>query len=496
MKSQSPQYLFLGLLVMLMTSMVFAQEMETETLPENPDSIDGKPVKSVYVIPIQGPIATPTLYIVRRGVKEAVANGVDVVVIDMNTPGGELQVTLEIMKILDRFEGDTITFINQEAISAGAFISVISKKIYMHPDGQIGAAEVVSGTGQDIPESMKRKLQSYINAKVRVYTEDYRYRGEVMTAMTDPDFELTVEGNVLSEKGKLLSLTAKEATRLYGEPPERLLADGIADDIDGVLEAAYGPGGYEIKEFEVTWSEEFAQIMQKIMPLLMGAGILLLFIEFKTPNFGILGGLGIALIAVVFLSNYVAGLAGYEAILLFVLGVLLLGVEVFLLPGTIIFAFLGIALILGSLIWSLADFWPKQDGIGFVIEWNSLLDAGSMVILSTVGAILALLLLWKTAPVRWLEDRLTLPEHSPSPSPVIAGGAIRASKGDKLPDQGSIGIVETALHPVGKVQIEGRYYEASTMLGEIRAGVKIRVVGYRSYALLVEPVDEKEEHAS
>ena len=202
MKSQSPQYLFLGLLVMLMTSMVFAQEMETETLPENPDSIDGKPVKSVYVIPIQGPIATPTLYIVRRGVKEAVANGVDVVVIDMNTPGGELQVTLEIMKILDRFEGDTITFINQEAISAGAFISVISKKIYMHPDGQIGAAEVVSGTGQDIPESMKRKLQSYINAKVRVYTEDYRYRGEVMTAMTDPDFELTVEGNVLSEKGK------------------------------------------------------------------------------------------------------------------------------------------------------------------------------------------------------------------------------------------------------------------------------------------------------
>ncbi len=508
MKRLFPRGFLLSTIIMMVVSPLIAenevQSMEETTAVEPVVSGAVESVvtsaadnlKSVYVIPIQGPIASPTLYIVRRGVKEAAANGVDVVVIEMDTPGGELQTTLKIMEILDRFEGDTITFINKEAISAGAFISVITDRIYMHPNGQIGAAEVVSGSGQDIPESMKRKLQSYVNAKVRVYTEDYRYRGDVMTAMTDPDFELTVEEEVLSEKGSLLSLTAREATTAYGEPPEKLLAEGIAEDVNGVLEAAYGDGGYEIKEFEITWSEEFAKVMQGIVPILLGGGMLLLFIEFKTPNFGILGGLGIALIIIVFLSNYVAGLAGYEAILLFVLGIVLVAVEFFILPGVIIFAFLGIALMLGSLVWSLADFWPNQDGFGVVVNWDALIDAGTLVVFSTSGAVLALVLLWKTLPVRWLESKLVMAEQSPNPSNVVLGGAIHSNPGDVLPDQGSIGIVETDLHPLGKVDIGGRYYEASSALGTIDKGTTVRVVGYRSYSLLVEPTGEEQEDNS
>ena len=507
MKRLFPIGFLFSTIIMMVESPLFAedevQSMEDTTAVETvvksavePAVTSAENSKSVYVIPIQGPISKPTLYIVRRGVKEAAANGVDVVVIEMDTPGGELQTTLKIMEILDRFEGDTITFINKEAVSAGAFISVITDKIYMHPNGQIGAAEVVSGSGQDIPESMKRKLQSYVNAKVRLYTEDYRYRGDVMTAMTDPDFELTIEEEVLSEKGSLLSLTAREATTAYGEPPENLLAEGIAEDVDGVLRAAYGDGGYEIKEFEITWSEEFAKVMQSIVPILLGGGMLLLFIEFKTPNFGILGGLGIALIVIVFLSNYVAGLAGYEAILLFGLGIVLVAVEFFVLPGVIIFAFLGIALMLGSLVWSLADFWPNQDGFGVVVNWDALIDAGTLVVFSTSGAVLALVLLWKTLPVRWLESKLVMAEHSPNPSSVVLGGAIHSNPGDVLPDQGSTGIVETDLHPLGKVDIGGRYYEASSTLGSVDKGTKIRVVGYRSYSLLVEPVPEEEEEES
>jgi len=153
------------------------EEAQTESEVDSPKSETDS--VGVYVIPIRGAIASPTLYIVRRGVKEAIENNVDVILIDMNTPGGALKDTLEIMKVLDRFPGETITFINNEAISAGAFISVITDRIYFTDDGQIGAAEVVSGTGQEIPEGMKRKLQSYINAKVRIYTEEYRYRGDV-----------------------------------------------------------------------------------------------------------------------------------------------------------------------------------------------------------------------------------------------------------------------------------------------------------------------------
>lgn len=491
MKTHSSHWFYCILLVATLINVAFAQEAEPEqqTEPQNEITEMREGSKSVYVIPVQGPIASPTLYIVRRGVKEAAANGVDVVLIDMNTPGGELGVTLEIMQVLDRFEGETLTFINNEAISAGAFISVITDRIFLTPDGQIGAAEVVSGAGQEIPEAMKRKLQSYINAKVRVYTEDYRYRGDVMRAMTDPNFELIVEGETLSTEGELLSLTAREAIQPYGDPPENLLAEGIANDIQGVLEAAYGAGGFEIREFEVTWSERFAQMMQRIVPLLMGAGMLLLFIEFKTPNFGLLGGLGIALIVIVFLSNYIAGLAGYEAILLFALGLVLLVVELFILPGFLIFGFLGIALVLGSLVWSLADFWPNPDGIGFVVEWDRVLDAGTLVILSSAGALLALVLLWKTAPIRWLESKLTVADNSPAPSPTVLGGAIHATEGAALPDIGAEGVVETALHPLGKVRIGNQYFEASAVLGSIAKGQRIRVVGYRSYSLLVESVD-------
>jgi len=490
-------FLFVTALMSFVCGPLLFAEAESEVIGESNTAVsdvnDTQPdVKSVYVIPIHGPIASPTLYIVRRGVKEATANGVDTVLIDMNTPGGELGVTLEIMQILDRYEGETITFINNEAVSAGAFISVITDKIYMHPDGQIGAAEVVSGAGQDVPESMKRKLQSYINAKVRVYTKDFRYRGDVMRAMTDPDFELTVEGKEFSKKGELLSLTATEATQTYGEPPETLLASGIANDVDSVLEEVYGKGGYEIREFKVTWSEEFAQTMQKIMPILMGAGMLLLFIEFKTPNFGIIGGLGIGLIALAFLSNYIAGLAGYEAFLMFGLGILMFAIELFLLPGTVIFAFLGITMILASLVWSMADFWPNPDGFGFVVNWDTLLNAGTTVVFSIAGAFIALILLWKTYPIRWLESKLMTQTQSPSPSAVISGGAIRAGLGDQLPDQGSMGVVETALHPIGKVEINGKYYEATALLGGIDKGVRIRVVGYRSYSLLVEPVESEE----
>jgi membrane-bound serine protease (ClpP class) len=252
-------------------------------------------VKDVYVIPVKGAIGKPTLYIVRRALKDAIDRGVEAVVLDMKTPGGELQTTLEIMEALDKFPGETITWVNNEAISAGAFISVITDRIYFSPDGQIGAAEVVSGTGQEIPEGMKRKLQSYINAKVRGYTEEYRYRGDVMRAMTDPDFRFEIEGKLLSDKGDLLSLTAKESVATYGSPPERLLGEGIVETIEELLDSRFGKGGYRIEPWEVTWSEELAMTMQNVVPLLLGLGVLLLVIEFKTPGFGLFGGLGIAL---------------------------------------------------------------------------------------------------------------------------------------------------------------------------------------------------------
>lgn len=479
---------FLSVSILLISTICANALAEEEPIRVgSPDEVTSE-VKSVYVVPIQGAIGKASLYIVRRGIKDAISAGVDVIVIDMNTPGGELGVTLEIMKMLDRFDGETITFINNEAISAGAFISVITDKIYFQPDGQIGAAEVVSGTGQEIAEGMKRKLQSYINAKVRVYTEDYRYRGDIMRAMTDPDFELTIEETEFSKKGDLLSLTAKEAIQEYGDPAEKLLAEGLAESVEALLTHAYGEGNYEVSEFETTWSEDLAKGMQGVVPILMGLGMLLLFIEFKTPSFGVLGGLGIALIIVVFASNYVAGLAGYEVILLFFLGVVLVALELFLLPGTVFFGFMGIAIMLASMIWSLADIWPTVEG-GFEWSWEPIIESAGTVLLSMAGSLVGLVVLWRFLPSK-VVSQLVSQNHSPEPDLVTVGGAIHSRQGAALPEIGSMGLVTHSMHPLGTVEIEGQYFEAIASLGAIDKGKSIRVVGHRDFSLLVEEYSE------
>lgn len=468
---------------------IIEQETATNDSSVLVETVESEEVAGVYVIPIQGPIGKPALYIVRRAVKEAIENDVDVILIDMNTPGGALDSTLEIMKILDRFEGRTITFVNAEAISAGSYIAIVTDSIYFVDDGLIGAAEAVSGTGQEIPEGMKRKLQSYLNAKIRNYTEDYRYRGDVMRAMTDPNFEFKIDEEVFSKEGDLLTLTAEEAITPYGDPPENLLGASIVEELTDVLDAEFGEEGYEIKEFEITWSENLAKWMQGIVPALLGIGMLLLFIEFKTPSFGILGGVGIALIVIVFASNYVAGLAGYEVILLFALGVIFLALEFFLFPGIVVLGFLGIVLILVSLVWSLADVWPTVDG-DFSIDWGLVLQAFKTVILSTLFSLITIALIWRILPSRMLKGRLVLQETSPSPNPASVGGGIHAEKDTDLPAVGEIGEVLTELHPIGTVKISGKRYEATAETGSISKGSRIEVIGYKSFSLTVKEIIE------
>ncbi|MGE4551054.1 MAG: hypothetical protein AAEJ57_06655, partial [Opitutales bacterium] len=138
-----------------------------------------------HVIPIRDQIGPPILDILRRGLKDAILAEADLVILDMETPGGELGVTLEIMEALDRFEGTTMIYVNKEAISAGAYISIAADEIAFAPTGIIGAAEAVAGSGQDIDQSMKRKINSYLKAKIRAHSQGHPFRARVMTAMMD-----------------------------------------------------------------------------------------------------------------------------------------------------------------------------------------------------------------------------------------------------------------------------------------------------------------------
>ena len=162
----------------------------------------------VAVVPIQKDIGKPVLYILRRSLKEAMTTGADVVVLDMDTPGGRLDITLEIMEILNEFEGITITYINDEAISAGAIISSVTDYIYFSKLGIMGAAAAVASSGQEIPETMQAKINSYLDARIESYSQDKELRNNVIKAMMEKGFEFVEDGILISPKGDLLSLTA------------------------------------------------------------------------------------------------------------------------------------------------------------------------------------------------------------------------------------------------------------------------------------------------
>ncbi len=443
----------------------------------------GAPAK-VVVIPIRAQIAKPELYILRRGLKEAIENKVDTIVLDMETPGGALDVTFEMLLALEKFPGRTVTYVNREAISAGALISAGTDEIYFAPAGVIGAAAPVLATGGEIDATMKAKINSYLKARVRSISEGKGHRGDALSAMIDADYELKIGDQVIKPKGELLSLTAQEAMKSYGDPPQPLLGAGIAENIDELIRKLHGPGNHSVKRLEITWSEKLAQYLTAVTPVLLGLGLLALFIEFKTPGFGIFGVTGIILLGIVFFGHYTAGLSGYEPALVFLLGLVLVAVELFFFPGTLVLALSGIALMLGSLVWAMLDLWPGEpvsfDG-GVLVK--PLVNVLTGVVLAVVVFLMILKFLPKGGPWRGMVLETSV-GGEPGPVRALHSNDADAPSGTAL--IGCSGVAATALFPSGQVDISGKRYEAKLDIGFADAGTPVKVTGVSEFGLIVE----------
>jgi membrane-bound serine protease (ClpP class) len=441
------------------------------------------PVRDVVVIPIRDEIATPELYVLRRGLKEAIARHADVVVLDIKTPGGALDVTFDMMAALEKFPGQTIAYVDNEAMSAGAFISATTDQIWFAPDGIIGAAAPVSETGQDIDSTMKEKLVSYLKARMRAVSEGKGYRGQVVSAMIDADSELTIDGHLLKPKGELLSLTATEAMKTYGNPPQPLLGAGIAPDIDELLTRKFGAHGYVVQRLEVTWSEKMAVVLNQVSPVLLGLGLLALFVAFKTSGFGGIGIAGVALLGLVFLGSHLAGLSGHEPAIVFSIGAILLFLELIFFHSAGFLGVVGLAMMAGSIVWSMADLWPNEP---LPAAWSADAFARPLVNFGlglVIAGILSAVLL-RFLPRGWTWDRLVV-------GSVVGGSAQDAGEPPgSAPGLGSLvgrrGLAATALRPGGQVEVEGRRYEAKVEVGAIDAGSPVRVCGRSDFGLIVE----------
>jgi len=438
----------------------------------------------VMVIPVREEIASPVLYIIRRGLKEAIDQKADVVVLDMKTPGGALDVTFEIMEALGRFPGKTVTYVNTEAISAGAFISAMTTEIWFAPTGVIGAAAPVLAAGGEIDASMKQKIVSYLRARVRAVSEGKGYRGEVISAMIDANYELKVGDKVIKPKGELLSLTASEANELHGDPARPLLGAGTAATLDELLTRKLGATEATIRRLEITWSEDVAVFLNSIRPLLLGLGLLLAFIEFKTAGFGVFGVSAAVLLAAVFFGHYIAGFSGHEPVLIFVLGLLAVMVELIFFPGIVVLAAGGLLLMLGSLVWSMADIWPNEP---ITFSGELFLEPIANLVAALGVAMVLGLLLARFLPRGWIWDRMVLAASVAGAAQTAGGGIATLEAANSL--IGAKGVAVTALYPSGQVEIEGQRYEARLAVGSVERGAPVIVRARSEFGLVVEAIE-------
>ncbi len=431
---------------------------------------------SVVVLPIEGAISEPQLIFLRRVLKDAENAKASAIVLDMDTPGGRLDVTQDIVQLLTKATIPTYTWVNTNAGSAGALISLATKHIYMSPISAIGAAAPVSGGGEDIPETMKKKVVSYNSAYFRGVAEANDYNPGLADAFMDETKEFKIGDDVISPKDELLTLTATEAMRQYDG--RRLLADGTASDLDELKEKAGLQG--ETVRIEPSGFERAAQIITTLAPLFLLGGIIGAYLEFKTPGFGVAGFLAAASFLIFFVGHSIAGLTGFEVIAVFVLGLLLVIFELVFFPGFIIVSLVGSALMLGSILFAMVDYYPGDPVIPSVDAFvTPMINLG----ITTILAIIIISILARYLPDLPVFRRLILATHNP-----IGPSITHQSRDvyDLAAKVGDTGIARSTLRPSGKAQIGAALLDVITDGEYLETGTSIRVIESTPNRILVE----------
>jgi len=482
-----PRRFILFLLALgLLADPLLAQD-KTAT-PEKKDgeteAADGEAKKPlVYVLNIDQPIFPALLIYFRRGLKEAAEAEADYLVLNMDTPGGRSDVMEEMMDLLHKFQPHdrTYTYVNPDALSAGALIACSTRHIYFAEQGIMGAAAAVTSSGEDIQETMRLKVTSAIRARIREVARNNHHRPEVFEAMIDENVELKIGDDVISPKGELLTLPASEAAETFGEPPTPLLSQGTYATLEELITHIAGPDAKTVT-VESNGYEDTAYYLTLIGPALFSLGLILGYIEFQTPGFGIFGIGAILCLVVFFFGHYIAGLSGADetviAFLVLLIGIALIAVEIFLLPGTLLPGLLGVTLMLGAVLWTMVDHFP---GGPVVPTWGQLempLFNISLSILMTVFGIgLMMLLMPRVVRRTGFEGADT----------IGSGLGTGEPGGSATLEVGNTGTALTPLHPSGSALFNNNRVDVVSDGRLIAKGTPVRVTKIEGFRVVVEP---------
>src|SRR5436190_1043793 len=429
------------------------------------------------VVPMEGEISPPLLLFLRRAVKAAESAGAGAIIFEMDTYGGRLDTASEITSVLNHATVPTYLFINSNAGSAGSLIALATQHLYMSPVSAIGAAAPVLSTGEDLPATERDKTISYWSVLIRSSATRNGHNPDLGEAFMSKEKEVKIGDRVIHAKGSLLTLSAQEATeKINGKP---LLADGIADSVKDVAQkaglkgplVAVDPSGFERLAFWIT----------KLAPLLLLLGIICAYLEFKIPGASVPGVVAAFCFALFFLGHYLAGLAGWEVVALFVLGAILVLIEIlFFAHSTIVIGVVGLFLMLGSLFWAMVDRYPGET---FFPTGQMIAVPLRNLFLALVAAVIAIIVLARYLPRTSIYRRFALMTANP-PGPSLAGAPREFAMALAL-TPGMEGAALTTLRPSGKARFaehvvdvvtEGEFISAETPVTVIQTdGMRVVV---------------------
>ncbi len=465
---------------------------------------------SVVVIPVEGEVDYGLLAFLKRATLEALEKKPNVIVYKVNTYGGELHSAFEIVDLITSVKKtQTAVYVEQKAISAGALIALACNRMAMGEGTTIGDCAPITQSSEGGIVMLGEKIQSPLRAKFRNLAERNGYPSLLSQAMVTADIGVVAaypratgedtsaapayytvaewaglskarkagyrDHSVLVRQGELLTLTDREAHRLG-------FSQGSFHDFDTYLKH----NNFKVLETLGTmWSEDLARILGKFAPLFILLGFGALYLEFKTPGLSIFGAIGALCLGIAFGSKYAVGLANHNELLLLLGGLALFAIEIYLIPGTFIAGFLGLAFMLVALTLSLQGFTVPDPGMPW--EMKSLIDNFAL----TLGmAALALF-------IPLLAVRFVLP-YLPRKAAVVSAATLADAHGagaDLLPVHvGETGVTHTGLRPSGKAVFAGVSYEVASRGEFVDAGSRVEILRVQGRTIVVGKLEADASH--
>uniref|UniRef100_UPI00406C45B4 NfeD family protein n=1 Tax=Psychrobacillus sp. FSL H8-0483 TaxID=2921389 RepID=UPI00406C45B4 len=289
----------------------------------------------VYKIPVYKEVEKGLYAFLKRSIHDAEEAGAEAIIFDINTPGGFVDSAEDIINLLDSTSIRKIAYINSEALSAGAYLALHTDEIYMSPNGTIGAAAVIDSSGN----AADKKATSAWIAKMINAAELTGKDPIYAQAMADETVHLP---EYRAPKGELLTLSSAEALEVK-------YSNGTVSSFEELLKVT-NLSGAKVVETEQAFVESLARFVTNpiIVPILLSIASLGLILELYSPGFGVAGTMGLISLGLFFFGHLVAGLAGYETIIIFIIGAILIIAEFFLPFG--ISGILGVIAIIFSII--------------------------------------------------------------------------------------------------------------------------------------------------